>query len=59
MTSGEGMSFEMERYFSAVQPEMGMKAKRILEVTSYFFISSTGCTTGPYTPTDRRWAVRR
>ena len=30
MTSGEGMSFEMERYFSAVQPEMGMKAKRIL-----------------------------
>ncbi len=32
MTSGEGMSFEMERYFSAVQPEMGMKARRILEV---------------------------
>ena len=32
MTSGEGMSFEMERYFNAVQPEMGMKAKRILEV---------------------------
>ena len=32
MTSGEGMSFEMERYFNAVQPEMGMKAKRILEL---------------------------
>ena len=32
LTSGEGMSFEMERYFNAVQPEMGMKAKRILEV---------------------------
>lgn len=32
LTSGEGMSFEMERYFSAVQPEMGMKAKRILEL---------------------------
>ena len=32
MTSGEGMSFEMERYFNAVQPEMGMKAKRILEI---------------------------
>ena len=32
MTSGEGMSFEMERYFNAVQPEMGMKAKRILGV---------------------------
>ena len=32
LTSGEGMSFEMERYFNAVQPEIGMKAKRILEV---------------------------
>ena len=32
MTSGEGMSFEMERYFNAVQPEMGRKAKLILEV---------------------------
>ena len=32
LTSGEGMSFEMERYFSAVQPEMGMKARRILEL---------------------------
>ncbi len=32
LTSGEGMSFEMERYFNAVQPEMGMKAKRILEL---------------------------
>ncbi len=32
LTSGEGMSFEMERYFNAVQPEMGMKARRILEL---------------------------
>ena len=32
LTSGEGMSFEMERYFNAVQPDMGMKAKRILEI---------------------------
>ena len=32
LTSGEGMSFEMERYFNAVQPDMGMKAKRILEL---------------------------
>ena len=32
LTSGEGVSFEMERYFAAAQPEMGMKAKRILEV---------------------------
>ncbi len=32
LTSGEGMSFEMERYFHAVQPEMDMKAKRVLEL---------------------------
>ena len=32
LTSGEGISFEMERYFTAAQPEMGMKAKRILEL---------------------------
>lgn len=32
LSSGEGMTFEMEKYFSAVQPEMGMKAKRILEI---------------------------
>lgn len=32
LASGEGMSFEMERYFTATQPEMGLKAKRILEI---------------------------
>ena len=32
LTCGEGVSFEMERYFAAAQPEMGLKAKRILEV---------------------------
>ena len=32
LTSGEGVSFEMERYFAAAQPEMGLKAKRILEL---------------------------
>ncbi|MDE7245226.1 MAG: molecular chaperone HtpG [Oscillospiraceae bacterium] len=32
LTSGEGMSFEMERYFNAAQPDMGMKAQRILEL---------------------------
>ena len=32
MTSGEGLTFEMEKYFKAVQPELQMKAKRILEV---------------------------
>ena len=32
MVPEAGMSFEMERYFNAVQPELGMKAKRILEL---------------------------
>ena len=32
LTAGEGLSFDMERYFTAVQPELGMKAKRILEL---------------------------
>ena len=32
MTSGEGLTFEMEKYFKAIQPELNMKAKRILEV---------------------------
>ena len=32
LSSGEGLSFEMEKYFTAVQPELGMKAKRILEL---------------------------
>lgn len=32
LTSGEGMTFEMEKYFRAMQPELGMKAKRILEL---------------------------
>ena len=34
LTSGEGVSFEMERYFAVAQPEMGLKAKRILEVNT-------------------------
>ena len=32
LTCGEGMTFEMEKYFSVMQPEMGMKAQRILEL---------------------------
>ena len=32
LTSGDGLTFEMEKYFTAVQPELGMKAKRILEL---------------------------
>ena len=32
LSSGEGLTFEMEKYFNAVQPELGMKANRILEI---------------------------
>ena len=32
LTSGEGVTFEMEKYFTAVQPELGLKAQRILEI---------------------------
>ena len=32
LSSGQGITFEMEKYFTAVQPELGMKAKRILEI---------------------------
>ncbi len=32
LTAGEGLSFEMEKYFQAVQPESGLKADRILEL---------------------------
>ena len=35
MTAGEGgVTFELEKYFAAVQPEMGMKAKRVLEINT-------------------------
>ena len=34
LSSGEGISFEMERYFKAVGQEMPIKAKRILEVNT-------------------------
>ena len=32
LTAGEGLSFEMEKYFQAVQPDSGIKADRILEL---------------------------
>lgn len=32
LTAGEGLSFEMEKYFQAVQPDSGLKADRILEL---------------------------
>ena len=34
LSSGEGLTFEMEKYFKAVQPELDMKAKRILELNT-------------------------
>lgn len=34
LTAGEGLSFEMEKYFSAVQPEQKLKADRILELNT-------------------------
>ena len=32
LSSGEGLTFEMEKYFRAVQPDMDMKARRVLEI---------------------------
>lgn len=32
LTAKGGISFEMEKYFNAVQPDSGMKAKRVLEL---------------------------
>ena len=32
LTAGEGLSFEMEKYFQAVQPDMPLHADRILEL---------------------------
>ena len=32
LTAGEGLSFEMEKYFQAVQPDAPLKADRILEL---------------------------
>ena len=32
LTAGEGLSFEMEKYFQAIQPDASIKADRILEL---------------------------
>lgn len=32
LTAKGGISFEMEKYFNAVQPDSGMKAQRVLEL---------------------------
>lgn len=34
LAAGENLSFEMEKYFSAVQPDSGIKAERILELNT-------------------------
>jgi molecular chaperone HtpG len=34
LTAGEGLSFEMEKYLNAVQPEHPIKADRILELNT-------------------------
>ena len=34
LTAGEGISFEMEKYFETVQPDAGIKAERILELNT-------------------------
>ena len=34
LTAGEGLSFEMEKYFSAIQPDGNIKAARILELNT-------------------------
>ena len=34
LTAGEGLSFEMEKYFQAVQPDSPIKADRILELNA-------------------------
>ena len=32
LTAGDGLSFEMEKYFQSIQPDAGIKASRILEL---------------------------
>ena len=34
LTAGEGISFEMEKYFQTVQPDAGIKAERVLELNT-------------------------
>ena len=34
LTAGEGLSFEMEKYFKTVQPDAGIRADRILELNT-------------------------
>ena len=34
LTAGEGLSFEMEKYFKSIQPDAGIKADRILELNT-------------------------
>ena len=50
LTAGEGLSFEMEKYFQAVQPDSDIKADRILELNTQhpaFAALETAVTTDP------------
>lgn len=50
LSSGKGITFDMERYLSAVQPQVGMKAKRILELNvehPAFLRLEKACTSDP------------
>ena len=50
LTAGEGLSFEMEKYFQAVQPDSAIKADRILELNTQhpaFAALETAVTTDP------------
>ena len=34
LSSGEGLTFEMEKYFAVAQPELQLKSNRILEINT-------------------------
>ena len=60
LSSGEGLTFEMEKYFTAVQPDLNMKAKRILEINvdhPAFLIFETARTAEPEKAKKNAWIL--
>ena len=60
LSSGEGLTFEMEKYFTAVQPDLNMKAKRILEINvdhPAFLIFETARTAEPEKAKKYAWIL--
>ena len=60
LSSGEGLTFEMEKYFTAVQPDLNMKAKRILEINvdhPAFLIFETARAAEPEKATKYAWIL--